>query len=38
MIKAIVYKSNTGDTMQYARMLGDKLNIPYFTINEAKNN
>lgn len=38
MIKAIVYKSNTGHTMQYARMLGDKLNIPYFTINEAKNN
>lgn len=38
MIKAIVYKSNTGHTMQYARMLSEKLNIPYFTINEAKNN
>ena len=38
MIKAIVYKSNTGHTMEYAKMLSKKLNIPYFTINEAKNN
>lgn len=38
MIKAIVYKSNTGHTMQYAEMLSEKLNIPYFTINEAKTN
>ena len=32
----IVYESNTGHTMQYAKMLSEKLNIPYFTINEAK--
>ncbi len=38
MIKAIVYKSNTGHTMQYAKMLSEKLKIPYFTIDEAKNN
>ena len=38
MLKAIVYKSNTGHTMQYAKMLSEKVNIPYFTINEAKNN
>ena len=36
MIKAIVYKSSTGHTMQYAKILSQKLNIPYFTINEAK--
>ncbi|MGN1299055.1 MAG: flavodoxin domain-containing protein [Candidatus Scatovivens sp.] len=38
MIKAIVYKSNTGHTRQYAKMLSEKLNIPCFTIEEAKNN
>ena len=38
MIKAIVYKSNTGHTMQYAKMLSEKLNIPRFTIEEEKTN
>lgn len=38
MIKAIVYESNTGYTMQYAKMLSEKLNIPCFTIEEAKTN
>ena len=36
MIKAIIYESNTGHTMQYAKMLSEKLNIPCFTIKEAK--
>lgn len=36
MIKAIIYESNTGHTMQYAKMLSEKLNIPFFTIKEAK--
>lgn len=38
MIKAIVYESNTGHTMQYAKMLSEKLNIPCFTIEKAKTN
>lgn len=38
MIKAIVYKSNTGHTSAYAKMLSEKLSIPYFTIDEAKSN
>lgn len=38
MIKAIVYKSNTGHTMQYAKMLGEKLNIPFYTIKQANEN
>ena len=29
MLKAIVYKSNTGYTENYAKMLSEKLNIPY---------
>lgn len=36
MLKAIVYKSNTGHTLQYAKMLSEKLEIPYYTIKEAK--
>ena len=35
MIKAIVYKSSTGHTLEYAKMLSKKLNIPYYTITEA---
>ena len=35
MIKAIVYKSSTGHTLEYAKMLSEKLNIPYYTIKEA---
>lgn len=34
----IVYESNTGHTKQYAKMLSEKLNIPYFTISEARAN
>lgn len=36
MIKAIVYTSSTGHTERYAKMLSEKLEIPYYTINEAK--
>ncbi len=36
MIKAIVYKSNTGHTLRYAKMLKEKLNIPCYSIKEAK--
>ena len=36
MIKAIVYKSKTGHTEKYAKMIGEKLNIPYYTLKEAK--
>lgn len=32
----IVYESNTGHTMQYAKMLSEKLNIPYFSVKEAR--
>lgn len=36
MIKAIVYKSETGFTKEYSKMLSDKLNIPCYTLEEAK--
>lgn len=36
MVKAVIYKSNTGHTQQYASMLSEKLNIPFYTIEEAK--
>ena len=32
MIKAIVYKSSTGHTKQYAEMLGDSLKIPAYDL------
>lgn len=35
-MKAIVYKSNTGHTLKYAKMLSEDLNIPYYTIKEAR--
>lgn len=38
MLKAIVYKTNTGHTFQYAKMLSEKLNIPCYSIKEVKNN
>ena len=38
MIKAIVYKSSTGHTKQYAEMLGESLKIPDYNIEEAKSN
>ena len=36
MIKAIVYNSETGFTKEYAEMLYKKINIPCYTIKEAK--
>lgn len=38
MLKAIVYSSNTGFTKKYANMLETKLNLPAFTVDEAKEN
>ena len=38
MIKAIVYKSSTGHTKQYAEMLGESLKIPVYNLEEAKSN
>lgn len=35
MIKAIVYKSNSGHTKKYAQMLSAKLEIPCYTLGEA---
>ena len=34
-MKAIVYKSNAGHTMQYAIILSKKLNIPCYDIKDA---
>ena len=36
MLKAIVYKSNTGYTENYAKMLSEKLNIPYYNIKDIR--
>lgn len=36
MIKAIVYKSKTGHTLEYAKMLSKKLNIPIYNLKKAK--
>ncbi len=36
MIKAIVYKSNTGHTKQYAEMLAEKTGLPVYDIKAAK--
>lgn len=35
-MKAIVYESNTGHTLEYAKLLSNQLNIPYYTVKEAK--
>ena len=35
-MKAIVYTSNTGFTKAYAEMLGKKINLPVYNIEEAK--
>ena len=37
MIKAIIYESKTNHTLRYAKMLSDKLKIPYYTSAEAAN-
>lgn len=36
MIKAIVYHTNTGHTYTYAQILSKKLNIPFYSLKEAK--
>ncbi|MCI7098526.1 MAG: hypothetical protein MR966_06385 [Lachnospiraceae bacterium] len=36
MIKAIVYTSNTGNTERYAKLLGHQLDLPVYTLNDAK--
>lgn len=36
MIKAIIYKSNTGHTKQYAEMLSKILQVPAYDLKEAK--
>lgn len=33
---AIVYTSNTGHTLQYAVLLGKKIDIPVYSLDEAK--
>ena len=35
MIKAIVYKSQTGHTKQYAEILGGRTNLPVYELNTA---
>ncbi|MGI5898214.1 MAG: flavodoxin domain-containing protein [Candidatus Dojkabacteria bacterium] len=36
MVKAIVYTTNTGHTLEYAKILSKRLNVPYYSVNEAK--
>ena len=36
MMTAIVYTSNTGYTAAYARMLGEKLGLPVYSLKDAK--
>lgn len=36
MVKAIVYHSNTGHTLAYAKILGTNLKLPYYSIKEAE--
>ena len=38
MIKAIVYLTNTGSTAQYAKMLGERIALPVFSLPEAARN
>ncbi|MDD4689274.1 MAG: hypothetical protein PHE51_05955 [Eubacteriales bacterium] len=35
MVKAIVYTSKTGNTKEYARLLGEKLALPYYDVKTA---
>ena len=35
-MKAIVYQSNTGHTEKYAELLSSDLNIPFYSVDEAK--
>ena len=34
-MKAIVYTSNTGHTAEYSKMLGAKIGLPVYALNEA---
>ncbi len=36
-MKAIVYQSGTGHTMKYAELLSRNLNVPFYSLEEAKN-
>ena len=38
MIKAIIYHSNTGHTIAYAKLLSESLNLPYYNLKEAPSN
>ncbi len=35
-MKAIVYTSNTGTTKEYSKLLGDKLSLSVYSLDEAK--
>ena len=35
-MEAIVYQSNTGHTLEYAKMLSMELDVPYYSVKEAK--
>ena len=35
-MEAIVYQSNTGHTLEYAKMLSSQLGLPYYSVKEAK--
>lgn len=37
-MEAILYTSNTGSTAEYAQLLGKELNLPVYSIKQAKNN
>ena len=36
-MKAIIFTSNTGSTAEYAKLLGKELNLPVFSLQQAKN-
>ena len=36
MISAIVYTSNTGFTKEYAKMLSESLNLPFYSLDSSK--
>lgn len=35
-MKAIIYKSNTGSTASYAKLLAHELNLPVYSAEDAK--
>ena len=37
-MKVIVYTSNAGSTAEYAQLLGNELNLPVYSLKQAKNN